>query len=147
MALHSSEKTEVERDVEKDLKKAEKTEVEREVKKDLKKFGREEELEIRQDVRKIEKKEEHTFQGDIKKLEKRLLFDKLKRMKKRHQLLFAILISFAIIQFWRGVWGITDYVFIQLFPEHELASYFVSIALGIFFLAASGYLIAELNDF
>ncbi len=55
--------------------------------------------------------------------------------------LFIILIAFAVVSFWRGVWGLMD---MYLFPENVLLSNWVSILIGVAILSATGYLKREL---
>lgn len=43
----------------------------------------------------------------------------------------TIIIAFAIILFWRGIWGLMD---LYLFPKNHLMSYIVSIIIGIIIL-------------
>jgi uncharacterized membrane protein len=43
----------------------------------------------------------------------------------------TIIIAFAIILFWRGIWGLMD---VFLFPKNQLLSYIISIIVGIYIL-------------
>ncbi len=36
------------------------------------------------------------------------MIDRLRKMKREHQVIFAVVIGFAVISFWRGVWGLLD---------------------------------------
>lgn len=54
---------------------------------------------------------------------------------------FTILIAFAIVSFWRGVWGLMD---LYLLPENEVASYAVSVAIGILILYLTKNLVKKL---
>ncbi|MBI2043187.1 hypothetical protein HYT25_02250 [Candidatus Pacearchaeota archaeon] len=47
------------------------------------------------------------------------------------KILNTLLIAFAIVAFWRGIWGLMD---LYLFPNYEILSYFVSILIGIVIL-------------
>jgi hypothetical protein len=51
-----------------------------------------------------------------------------KRMRKT---IFAVLIAFAVIAFWRGMWGLMDE---YLFPNNYLLSLWVSVAIGLVIL-------------
>ena len=50
---------------------------------------------------------------------------KKRRLKK---VSFAILIAFAIILFWRGIWGLAD---IYLFPNNQELSLWVGLIMGL----------------
>jgi len=63
------------------------------------------------------------------------------QMKRKHQVLFAIIIAFAVISFWRGVWGLMDE---YLFPNHYQLSLWISVILGVAILVATGYASKEL---
>lgn len=69
------------------------------------------------------------------------MFRKIIRLKIRHQVLFSIIIAFAVISFWRGVWGIMDE---YLFPANMQLSYWVSILIGVVILIITGYATKEL---
>jgi len=43
----------------------------------------------------------------------------------------TILIAFAIVSFWRGVWGLMD---LYLYPQNPLVSFLISLILGIVIL-------------
>ena len=58
------------------------------------------------------------------------------------QILFALLIGFAVISFWRGVWGLLD---IYLLPNNQSASFWISIIIGIVILTATHYSVKELT--
>ena len=55
------------------------------------------------------------------------------RLKK---ITFTILIAFAAISFWRGVWGLMD---IYLLPLNHTLSLLVSVIIGLVILIAAGY--------
>lgn len=63
------------------------------------------------------------------------------QMKRKHQVIFAIIIAFAVISFWRGVWGLMDE---YLFPNHYQLSLWISVILGVAILIATGYASKEL---
>ncbi len=54
----------------------------------------------------------------------------MKRGKKKiaREVFYTIIIAFAIISFWRGVWGLMD---MYLFPSHEVLSFLISVVIGI----------------
>jgi len=62
-------------------------------------------------------------------------------MKSKHQIFFAILIAFAVISFWRGVWGLMDE---YLFPDNYPLSLWVSVVLGVAILIMTHYATKEL---
>ncbi|MCK4500777.1 hypothetical protein KAU11_09780 [Candidatus Babeliales bacterium] len=69
------------------------------------------------------------------------MFKKLSKMKFHHQSLFAIIIAFAVISFWRGVWGLMDE---YLFPENYRLSLWISLISGIIILVTTHYITKEL---
>ena len=62
-------------------------------------------------------------------------------LKTKHQIVFAVLIAFAVVSFWRGIWGLMD---IYLLPESFELSLWVSAALGLGILVITGYATKEL---
>ena len=67
----------------------------------------------------------------------------LKRSKKRtrgQKALFAILIAFAVVSFWRGVWGLMD---LYLFPNSYALSLWISLVLGVILLYFTENLIRQ----
>ena len=54
---------------------------------------------------------------------------------------YTLLIAFAIISFWRGVWGLMD---IYLFPKHHPLSLIISLLVGILILYSTNHLIKHL---
>jgi len=57
----------------------------------------------------------------------------MKKNKKKYirKVLFTILISFAVILFWRGIWGLADF---YLFPNNYHLSLWVSLGIGLLIL-------------
>ena len=49
-------------------------------------------------------------------------------MKRGREVFYTLLAAFAIISFWRGVWGLMD---IYLFPNNYTESLLVSIVIGV----------------
>ena len=70
-----------------------------------------------------------------------IMFKKLSKMKFRHQTLFALVISFAVISFWRGLWGLMD---MYLLPNNYILSLWVSMFMGLSILAITHYVTKEL---
>lgn len=68
-------------------------------------------------------------------------------MKKRANrfvlIIEALVIGFAIIAFWRGIWGLLD---IYLFPNYLVLSYLISVLIGILILILTRNLIRTLLD-
>ena len=54
---------------------------------------------------------------------------------------YTIVIAFAIISFWRGVWGLTD---LYLFPSHKVWSFLISVLVGVAILYYTENLIKRL---
>ena len=64
-----------------------------------------------------------------------------KRGLRENRVLFAILIAFAVVSFWRGVWGLMD---TYLFPNNYQLSLWVSLIIGIAILILTNYATKEL---
>jgi hypothetical protein len=62
-------------------------------------------------------------------------------MSPLQRILFAIVIAFAVISFWRGAWGLLDE---YLFPEHLQLSLWASVIIGIVILVLTDYATKEL---
>ncbi|MBN2331069.1 MAG: hypothetical protein JXC85_04580 [Candidatus Aenigmarchaeota archaeon] len=69
------------------------------------------------------------------------MIDKFNKMKFKHQSIFAILIAFAVISFWRGVWGLQEE---YLFPHDRQLSLIASIIIGLSILIATHYVSKEM---
>lgn len=54
---------------------------------------------------------------------------------------FTLLIAFAIVLFWRGMWGLMD---LYLYPHNHLLSYLISIAGGVIILYSTKNLLKRL---
>lgn len=59
------------------------------------------------------------------------MFTVISRMKKGRQTLFAIVIAFAVISFWRGIWGLQEE---YLFPGNRNMSLWASVLIGLVIL-------------
>jgi len=70
-----------------------------------------------------------------------MVFEKYADLKKNHQIMVAVLIAFAVIAFWRGVWGLLDF---YLFPENLELSLWASAVLGLGILSGMHYAVKEL---
>ncbi|MFH1325180.1 MAG: hypothetical protein ABIH49_00220 [archaeon] len=62
-------------------------------------------------------------------------------MKKIKKVMYTALIAFAIISFWRGIWGLMD---IYLFPNNYTLSLFLSVLIGVIILYSTENLIKKL---
>lgn len=63
-------------------------------------------------------------------------------MKSRHQIIFAIIIAFAVISFWRGIWGLWD---IYVLPDNYEVSLWISFVVGLAILLLTNYAVKELT--
>ncbi|MBN2517557.1 MAG: hypothetical protein JXB14_01805 [Candidatus Altiarchaeota archaeon] len=63
-------------------------------------------------------------------------------MRPMRQGFFAIVIAFAVICFWRGVWGLLDE---YLFPYDYTLSLLISMIIGLVILGATHYTVRELT--
>jgi len=64
-----------------------------------------------------------------------------KEMKKWKKILYALLVGFAVVSFWRAVWGLSDE---YLFPKNHELSLWISLVLGIGILILTHKIIREL---
>ncbi len=69
------------------------------------------------------------------------MFRKIGTFKTKHQILFSVIISFAVISFWRGIWNLMD---IYLLPANEAMSAWVSLVVGLAVLGSTNYIVKEL---
>ena len=70
------------------------------------------------------------------------MYNKFKEMGSFKQILFALLIGFAVVSFWRGTWGLLD---IYLLPNNTELSMWVSLVIGIVILIWTHYAVKELT--
>ncbi|MBW2977044.1 hypothetical protein KY347_06375 [Candidatus Woesearchaeota archaeon] len=70
------------------------------------------------------------------------MWNKFKQMSKFKQILFALLIGFAVVSFWRGVWGLLD---IYLLPDNFELSLWISLVMGVVVLIGTHYTVKELT--
>lgn len=61
--------------------------------------------------------------------------------KRFNDVFYTLVIAFAIISFWRGVWGLMD---LYLFPQNHTISLLASILVGIVILYSTENLIKKL---
>lgn len=68
------------------------------------------------------------------------LEDKVRIKISRYPIFFALVGGFAIVQFWRGVWQLTDYLFLNYLnlPIEGFWSNTISIIIGTFLLLITG---------
>ena len=64
-----------------------------------------------------------------------------KKQRGIKKVLYTILIAFAIVSFWRGVWGLMD---LYLFPNNEILSFSISVLIGLVILYFTKHIIGEL---
>ena len=69
------------------------------------------------------------------------MLKKLSDMKTKHQIFFAIIIAFAVISFWRGLWGLMD---IYIFPANPPMRFSLLVLIGLIILASTHYAAKEL---
>jgi len=65
--------------------------------------------------------------------------DKEKRTMRR--VFSAVVIGFAVISFWRGIWGLMD---LYIFPNNYTFSLWISVLIGVVILYLTKHLIDEL---
>jgi hypothetical protein len=70
------------------------------------------------------------------------------QLQHKHQLLFTVIISFAVVLFWRGVWGIIDALTTPMYTGQDfgiyLFSFMASTVVGLIILVGSGFAMKEL---
>ena len=64
-----------------------------------------------------------------------------KKISRTKKIIFAIIIGFAVISFWRGIWGLMD---VYLFPKNYTLSLIISTILGLLILIVTHYTTKEL---
>ena len=70
------------------------------------------------------------------------MFQRIKKLKPSNQAIFALLVGFSLIAFWRGTWGLMD---IYLFPNNPLLSSLISIFVGFVVLTLTHYWTKEIT--
>jgi len=71
------------------------------------------------------------------------VFNGFHALKMHHQFLFTVIIGFAIVAFWWGVWGFLDDYFL---PRHKCLwlRYTMAILIALIILLASNFLVQGL---
>ncbi len=69
------------------------------------------------------------------------MLKKFGELNTRQQIGFAVIIAFAVVCFWRGVWGLMDE---YLFPANRVLSLWTSLILGLLILVLTHYATKEL---
>lgn len=65
-----------------------------------------------------------------------------KNLKKTHSNIYTLLIAIAVVAVWQGMWGLIG---LYVFPEQEVLSYTVSLALGLLLLWLNDFRLDELR--
>ncbi|MFA5763682.1 MAG: hypothetical protein WC915_02630 [archaeon] len=66
-------------------------------------------------------------------------------LRRRNKILFTVIVSLAIVVFWKGAWGLADIVFdVWLFRDHLFWSNVAAILIGFIVLSASGLALEKL---
>jgi len=60
-------------------------------------------------------------------------------LKRHNQLLLGLLVSAAIILYWRGLWTFYDLFWEYVLPVNRVWAAFLSIVIGLFILIGLGY--------
>lgn len=81
-------------------------------------------------------KVERRIVGEVRSLG---FFSGFRKLKHHNQLLFGIIISAAIIIYWRGLWALYDLFWDYLLPEHRVTAALASVLIGLFILVGSDY--------
>ena len=68
---------------------------------------------------------------------------KIKTWERKHHVITAILVGFALIIFWRGVWMLSD---LYLFPDNPTLSAVISIVTGILILYLRDFDLREVYE-
>jgi Fuseless len=69
--------------------------------------------------------------------QKKVLAEQKRSLK---DIFYALLLAFAIISFWRGVWGLMD---LYLFPNYPVVSFSFSVLMGVIILFLTKNLIKK----
>ncbi len=72
------------------------------------------------------------------------LFSGFRKLRRHNQMLFGLVVSAAIILYWRGLWELYDLVFAYSLPEHRVTSALISIFLGLIILIGLDYAVRGL---
>ncbi len=66
-------------------------------------------------------------------------------LRSKHQAVFAILIVVAVVEVWRGVWGLRDQIGAHFLPDNPELDFILSIIVGLVILGATHYMVKELT--
>lgn len=81
----------------------------------------------------------------IPKQKKKTIWEPFWELRRRNKVLFTILVSAAIIVFWKGVWGLADIFFDEyLFQGHLLWSNVGATIVGFLVLLGAGLVLQKL---
>ncbi len=72
------------------------------------------------------------------------MFSKILTFKSHHQVIFAVVIVFAVVAVWRGFWGLMDLFGEHFFSEAPFVDFSLSLAIGIAVLWATHFVVKEL---
>ena len=82
------------------------------------------------------------LRGLIKIIKKEVkMWKEIRKMSHGKKIFFALLIGFAVVNFWRGVWGLMDE---YVLPANYRLSLWISLILGIVVLLLTHYASKEL---
>ena len=73
-----------------------------------------------------------------------MVFRDVSKLKTKHQAVFAILIVIAVVEVWRGVWGLRDRVGAHFLADNPELDFLLSIVVGLIILATTHYMVKEL---
>jgi hypothetical protein len=127
------------------LKKAVKKEVEKQVEKEVDEAEASVKRSVKRQVeRAVEREVDEEVGPEVKKeltkaLKKRFdLIDRFKSLEAHHKFVFAVLVGFGVISFWRGLWLFIDLAF---FPDFPWFRALFATLLGLTILSATGALL------
>jgi hypothetical protein len=70
------------------------------------------------------------------------MFKKFRKIHPIKRVVFSLIIGFAVISFWRGLWGLWD---VYVFPENYTLSLWISLVVGLIILILTHYATKELT--
>ena len=66
-------------------------------------------------------------------------------LRKRNKVAFTIIVSLAVILFWKGAWGLMDIIFdTWMFRDHLFWSNLVAVLIGLAIISAAGLILDKL---
>lgn len=72
------------------------------------------------------------------------MFRKILTLKSQHQVIFAVVIIFAVVEVWRGIWGLRDVLGASLMADNPALDYSLSLVTGLAVLWLTHYVVKEL---